>query len=60
MEKTYQKISLKQQSSDFNYWQTQTYQQRLQALEEIRQEYHLWKYQNVESRLQRIYTVSQR
>jgi hypothetical protein len=60
MEKTYQKISLKQQSNDFNYWQTQTYQQRLQALEEIRQEYHQWKYKNVESRLQRIYTVSQR
>ena len=60
MEKTCQKIQLKDQKSDFAYWQTQSYQKRLETLEQIRQEYHHWKYQNVQSRLQRVYTISQR
>ena len=54
------KVNLKQQKSDFAYWQTQSYQARLEALEQIRQEYHKWKDNSVESRLQRVYTVSQR
>jgi hypothetical protein len=54
------KINLKEQKSDFAYWQTQSYQARLKALEEIRHSYHEWKYKNAESRLQRVYTISQR
>ena len=54
------KINLKEQKSDFAYWQTQSYQARLKALEEIRHSYHQWKYKNAESRLQRVYTISQR
>jgi hypothetical protein len=54
------KINLKEQKSDFSYWQTQSYQARLKALEEIRHNYHQWKYKNAESRLQRVYTISQR
>jgi hypothetical protein len=54
------KINLKEQKSDFSYWQTQSYQARLKALEEIRHSYHQWKYKNAESRLQRVYTISQR
>ncbi|TAE10848.1 MAG: toxin secretion, membrane fusion protein [Oscillatoriales cyanobacterium] len=54
------KINLKEQKSDFSYWQTQSYQARLKALEEIRHSYHQWKYKNTESRLQRVYTISQR
>jgi hypothetical protein len=54
------KINLKEQKSDFAYWQTQSYQDRLKALEEIRHSYHEWKYKNAESRLQRVYTISQR
>jgi hypothetical protein len=54
------KIKLREQRSDFAYWQTQSYQARLQALEEIRQEYHQWKDNSAESRLQRVYTISQR
>jgi hypothetical protein len=38
------KIIIQQQTSDFAYWQTQPYQARLAALEEIRQEYHRWRY----------------
>jgi hypothetical protein len=53
------KINLKEQKSDFAYWQTQSYQARLKALEEIRHSYHEWKYKNAESRLQRVYTISQ-
>ena len=53
MEKVVTKISQRQQKSDFNYWQKQSYQKRLQALEEIRQEYHQYQY-HVEPRLQRI------
>jgi hypothetical protein len=60
MEKICQKIQLKDQKSDFAYWQAQSYQKRLETLEKIRQEYHCWKYQNVQSRLQRVYTISQR
>jgi hypothetical protein len=44
MKKTVNKISLKQQISDFHYWQQQTPQKCLEALEQIRQEYHQYKY----------------
>ncbi len=60
MELIVKKISLKNQTSDFNYWQTQSYQKRLDTLEQIRQEYHQWKDNNVKSRFQRVYTISQR
>ena len=54
------KINLKEQKSDFAYWQTQSYETRLATLEQIRQEYHQWKNNSAESRLQRVYTISQR
>ncbi len=60
MEIICQKIKLKEQKNDFAYWQTQSYQKRLETLENIRQEYHQWKYLNVQPRLQRVYTISQR
>ncbi|WP_324282812.1 toxin secretion, membrane fusion protein [Cyanobacterium aponinum UTEX 3222] len=60
MELIVKKISLKNQTSDFHYWQTQSYQKRLDTLEQIRKEYHQWKDNNVESRFQRVYTISQR
>jgi NAD(P)H-nitrite reductase large subunit len=56
MEKVINKVSLKQQTSDFQYWQQQTPQKRLKALEQIRQEYHQHKY-DAEPRLQRVYTI---
>ncbi len=42
MEIICRKVKLKEQKSDFAYWQTQSYQARLEALEQIRQEYHQW------------------
>ena len=54
------KVNLKQQKNDFTYWQTQSYQTRLETLEKIRQEYHQWKDSSAKSRLQRVYTISQR
>lgn len=42
-----------EQPDDLSYWQLQSYQARLAALEEIRREYHNWKY-NAEPRLQRV------
>ena len=53
------KVNLKQRRNDFTYWQTQSYQTRLETIEKIRQEYHQWKDNSVESRLQRVYTISQ-
>ena len=53
------KVNIQQQTSDFAYWQTQSYQARLAALEEIRQEYHRWRY-GAEPRLQRVYTIVKR
>ena len=36
----YKKANLHQQENDFAYWQAQSYQARLDALEEIRREFH--------------------
>jgi hypothetical protein len=44
---------------DAVFWRSQTYEERLTALEEIRVEYHRWRY-NVEPRLQRICKIAQR
>ncbi len=56
MEKIVQKTRLKELKNDFDYWQKQSYQKRLETLEQIRQEYHQYK-NNAESRLQRVYTI---
>lgn len=50
------KVSLHKQKSDWSYWQTKSYQARLGALEQIRQEYRQWKY-HAEPRLQRVYKI---
>jgi hypothetical protein len=57
MEKVINKIKIKDQKTDFSYWQQQPYQIRLQALEQIRQQYHQYKY-NAEPRLQRVYRIT--
>jgi hypothetical protein len=40
--KVVHKFRLEEQPTDFAYWQTQSYEARLLALEQIRQEYHRW------------------
>ena len=56
MEKVITKTNIKQQTNDFQYWQQQTPQKRLETLEQIRQEDHQYKY-NAQPRLQKIYTI---
>jgi hypothetical protein len=57
IKKSCTKVSIREQKSDFAYWQTQPYQVRLATLEQIRQEFHRWKY-GAEPRLQRVYSVA--
>ena len=56
-EKVVTKIDLGEQKSDFSYWQTKSYAERLAALEEIRREYNDWKYTDAEQRFQRVYRI---
>jgi len=48
-----------QEPDDLDYWSSQFPIDRLNALEEIRQEYNTWKYGS-EPRLQRVYRVIKR
>ena len=52
----YNKQNINTQKNDFAYWQSQPYQARLEALEEIRIEYHLWRY-GAEPGFQRVYKI---
>ena len=53
------KVKLTEQTSDFTYWQTQPYEARLAALNEIRQEYYGWT-DETEPRLQRVCRIVKR
>ncbi len=53
------KVNMKKQPSDFAYWQAQSYEARLAALEEIRREYHGWD-DDFEPRLERVCTIIKR
>jgi hypothetical protein len=57
--KVCRKVSISDQASDFEYWQSQSYEARLAALEEIRLEYHGWTYET-QPRLQRVCTIVKR
>jgi hypothetical protein len=59
IQKVYTKVNLREQKSDFAYWQTQPFQARLAALEQIRREFHQWRY-GAEPRLLRVYSISKR
>jgi hypothetical protein len=50
------KVGIRHQQSDFSYWQSRPYQERLATLEEIRREFHQWRY-GAEPRFQRVYTI---
>lgn len=53
------KMRLSDQPSDFAYWQSRPYAERLATLEQIRREYIRWKYGS-EPGFQRVYTVVKR
>lgn len=53
------KGKIKEQGNDFLFWQTQSYESRLSAIEEIRNEYNSWKYGS-EQGFQRVYRIIKR
>ncbi len=60
IQKVVTKVSFDESANqDFDFWQGQSYEARLTALEEIRQEYHRWKY-GAEPRLQRVFRIVKR
>jgi hypothetical protein len=50
------KGKLKEQGNDFAYWQTQSYEKRLETIEDIRHEYIIWKYGTYPG-FQRVYRI---
>jgi len=57
--KTVKKYKINEQPKDFVFWQSKTYQERLDALEQIRKEYNSWRY-NAEQGFQRVYRIVKR
>lgn len=52
----YKKVKLGESQSDFEYWQSQPPEKRMEALEKIRTEYIIWKYGSY-PRFQRVYRI---
>ena len=57
MEKNVRKYKLGEEPSDLNFWLTKTPQERLAALEIIRQQYISFFLNGDRPRLQRVYTI---
>lgn len=57
--KAVRKYNINEQPNDFSFWQSKPYEERLEALEQIRKEYNSWKY-NAEQGLQRVYSIIKR
>jgi hypothetical protein len=53
------RVMLKDQGNDLNYWLSRPPEERLAAVETIRQEYNTWKY-GAGQGLQRVYRVVKR
>lgn len=57
MNKTvFKKYKIEEEPSDFAYWQTRPYTERLATLEAIREEYIRWRY-DPQPRFQRVYRI---
>ena len=62
----YKKTSLYQQGNDFIFWQAQSYEARIAALEEIRREVQAWEQSpekhagDVQPGFQRVYRIIKR
>ena len=50
--------SLNDSSNDLAFWKTQSYEDRLKALESLRRQYTIWKY-GTEQRFQRVYKITE-
>jgi hypothetical protein len=57
--KVIKKYKLNEQPNDFLFWQSKSYEERLDALEQIRREYNSWRY-NAEQGFQRVYRIVKR
>lgn len=57
--KVIKKYKMNEQPNDFLFWQSRSYEERLEALEQIRKEYNLWRY-NAEQGFQRVYRIIKR
>ena len=53
------KGKIKEQGNDFLFWQSQSYEDRLSVVEQIRSEYNSWKY-GIEQGIQRVYRIIKR
>ena len=42
--KVIKKYKINEQPNDFSFWQSKSYEERLEALEQIRKEYNSWRY----------------
>ncbi len=51
------RVKIADAGNDFKYWQTQSYEKRLEALESIRSEYIEWKY-GIKPGFQRVYSIT--
>ena len=56
---TIKKVNINESKNDFNFWQNQPIEYRLETLENIREEYNRWKYGS-KQRFQRIYSIIKR
>jgi hypothetical protein len=57
--KIFKKYKLNEQPNDFVFWQSKSYEERLNALEQIRKEYNSWR-DNAEQGFQRVYRIIKR
>jgi len=57
--KVLKKYKISEQPNDFSYWESRSYEKRLETLEQIRKEYNSWRY-DAEQGFQRIYRVVKR
>lgn len=57
MEKTVRIVNLKQQENDFHYWNSRSDQERLQAIEFLRQQYINY-IGHAESGFQRVFVIT--
>jgi len=54
--KVIKKYKLNEQPNDFSFWQSKSYEERLDTLEQIRSEYNSWRY-DAEQGFQRVYQI---
>ena len=59
IKKIVKKYKMGEQPGDFAFWQTKSYHERLEALEQIRSEYNTWRY-NAKQGFQRVYKIIKR